>query len=248
MTFPRVVCPSGGATAADKPAPTRRTVDAFTRSLHALLALSFVGAYATAESEVFRLVHVTLGYTLGGLLVARVIWGLAGPRPARLSVLWRKVKGLGAWLGALRDGQPQWRQGQNIFMGLGVVVLLLAIAPTVLTGYLTYQAWTGEWIEEVHEFFGNVMLVAVLAHVGGVILLSGLRRRNLALPMLTGRSEGPGPDLVSRNFRPLAVMLVLAVLAFWGWQWNEAGNVRSELAASPVHAGPSRSQSTDDDD
>lgn len=66
-------------------APTRRTVDAFTRSLHAMMALSFAGAYITAESETFRLEHVTLGYTLGGVLLVRVVWGLWGPKYERWS-------------------------------------------------------------------------------------------------------------------------------------------------------------------
>ena len=44
---------------APTPVPSRRTVDAFTRTLHALLALSFAGAYITAESEIFILVHVS---------------------------------------------------------------------------------------------------------------------------------------------------------------------------------------------
>ena len=45
------------------------------RMLHWLMALSFTGAYITADGERWRLVHVTLGYTLAGLLVARVLWG-----------------------------------------------------------------------------------------------------------------------------------------------------------------------------
>lgn len=39
---------------------------------HWLFALSFVGAYLSAESEHWRLLHVTLGYSFAGLLVFRV--------------------------------------------------------------------------------------------------------------------------------------------------------------------------------
>ena len=52
------------------------------RVFHWLLALSFAGAWITAESERWRLLHVTLGYTLGGLLAFRVLWGLVGTRHA----------------------------------------------------------------------------------------------------------------------------------------------------------------------
>jgi cytochrome b len=242
--------PPQASAAAPSPAPTRRTVDGFTRSLHALLALSFVGAYLTAESEIFRLVHVTLGYTLGGLLMARVLWGLFGPRHARLSALWGKLRGLGAWWQGLRTGQASWRQAQNLYMALSVVAVLLAIAPVVLSGYVTYQEWTGEWMEEVHEFFGNFMLMAVLAHVAGVVMLSLLRRRNLAAPMLTGRVAGNGPDLIQSNHWPLAALLLAAVMSFWVWQWQGSpqGQGQADPAFSWLHPAGGKAQSEDDDD
>lgn len=249
----------GTAARTEAPAPTRRTVDAFTRTLHALLAMSFLGAYITAESEIFRLVHVTLGYTLGGLLLVRVVWGLLGPRHARLSALLGKLRGLGAWLQGLGHGlggvQASWRQGQNLYMALSVVAVLLAIAPVVLSGYVTYQEWTGEWMEEVHEFFGNFMLVAVLAHICGVVVLSLLRRRNLAIPMLTGRVEGAGPDLVKSNHGLLAILLLAAVVSFWVWQWQDAPHQQGpgEGVAVWLHPAPGKAQSIqsgdhDDDD
>lgn len=244
--------PPQASAAAPSPAPsralTRRTVDAFTRSLHALLALSFVGAYLTAESEIFRLVHVTLGYTLGGLLVARVLWGLLGPRHARLSALWGKLRGLGVWWQGLRTGQVAWRQAQNLYMALSVATVLLVIAPVVLSGYVTYQEWTGEWMEEVHEFFGNFMLMAVLAHVAGVVMLSLLRRRNLAAPMLTGRVEGAGPDLIQSNHWPLAALLLAAVMSFWVWQWQTSPEASSDSAVSWLHSAGGKAQSENDDD
>ncbi|MDH4482785.1 MAG: cytochrome b/b6 domain-containing protein, partial [Rhodoferax sp.] len=58
--------------------PTRRTVDAFMRVWHVLLALSFLGAYITADMERLRLVHVVLGYTACGLWFVRLLWGFVG--------------------------------------------------------------------------------------------------------------------------------------------------------------------------
>ena len=55
------------------------------RIFHWLLALSFAGAFLTAESERWRLVHVTLGYTVAGLVVFRLLWGVLGSRHARFS-------------------------------------------------------------------------------------------------------------------------------------------------------------------
>ena len=48
---------------------SRLVVDAPTRMFHWLFALSFVGAYLTADGERWRALHVTLGYTFAGLLL-----------------------------------------------------------------------------------------------------------------------------------------------------------------------------------
>ena len=207
---------------------SRRVVDATTRMLHWLMALSFTGAYLTADGERWRLVHVTLGYTLAGLLVCRVLWGLLGPRQARLSMLLRRLKGLPAWLKSLTGVrtlamlQPAWRQGQGLLMALAVALILGLVIPLTLSGYAVWDEWGGDWLENVYEFFGDAMLTVVLAHIGLIAFLSLLRRKNQALPMLTGRVAGVGPDLAKRNHGVLALVVLAGVLAFWGWQWREA--------------------------
>ncbi|WP_029524648.1 cytochrome b/b6 domain-containing protein [Polaromonas glacialis] len=219
--------PAGAQTQLPRP-QSRRVVDATTRMLHWLMALSFTGAYLTADGERWRLVHVSLGYTLAGLLVARVLWGQFGPRQARLSMLWRKLQGLPAWLKSLPTVtspaalQPAWRQGQNLMMALVVVLILGAVVPLTLSGYAVWDEWGGEWLEDVHEFFGNALLMMVLAHIGLIAMMSLLRRKNQALPMLTGRLPGAGPDLAKRNHGLLAALVLASVLGFWGWQWSDA--------------------------
>lgn len=69
--------------------PTRRMMDAPTRAFHWVLALCFVGAYATSEGERWRLVHITLGYTMIGLIGFRLVWLLVGLRCKQGSTPWR---------------------------------------------------------------------------------------------------------------------------------------------------------------
>lgn len=237
--------PRATASATRPPAARgRRTVDAPTRMFHWLFALGFAGAWITAESERWRLVHATLGYIVAGLLVFRLVYGLLGPQPVRLSTLARKLKAFPTWLRGVPRGQALtltwWRQGQPLAMVVATTLLLALVLPVTLSGYANYNDWGGpvgsELMEEMHEFFGNFFLVGVLAHIGLVLGLSLLRRRNLAQPMLTGRIEGEGPDLVKKNRSWLAALVLLAVLAFGAWQWQtapaggagEAGGTRVE--------------------
>ena len=64
----------------------------------------------------------------------------------------------------------------------------------------------------------------VLAHLGGTALLSLLRRKNVAAPMFTGRTEGRGPDLAKRNHTWLAWLLCAAVLGYLAWEWQQSPN------------------------
>lgn len=242
------------ASAPTRSAPRRRVIDAPTRMFHWLFALSFMGAYVTADGERWRALHVTLGYTLAGLLAFRVLYGLFGPRPARLGVLWRKLGGAPAWLRAtassLRQGRWQavnGRQGQNLLMAAAVTALLVLALPLTLSGYGAWQEWGealfGDALAELHEGLGEAFLAVVLAHLGLIAALSLLRRKNQALPMLTGRVEGPGPDLVQRNHTGLAALLLVAVLGFWAWQWQQSPQGLLPAAT----AGASVSHHEDDD-
>ena len=204
---------------------SRRVVDAPTRMFHWLFALCFAGAYITADGESLRLLHVTLGYTLAGLLGFRVVYGLVGPRHARLSLLGRKLAGWPAWLASFKSvpaTQINWRQGQNLLMALAVVALLVLVLPVTLSGYLNYNDFGGELMEDLHGAAGDIFLGVVLAHLAMIAGLSALRRKNQALPMLTGRTEGAGPDLVKHNARWLALLVLLSVLAYWTWAWRQS--------------------------
>lgn len=205
----------------------RRTVDAPTRAFHWLLAMCFAGAYATSEADGWRWLHVTFGYTMAGLLTWRVLWGLVGPRHARLSVLWRKLQGVAGWWRSARQGDmPALRSTHNLMLPLGVMSLMLMVALTAATGYLVYQDGFGESLEdvleEVHELLGNGLLVLVIGHILLMLWISVARRQNHVWPMVTGRSKTPGGDVFKRNHAWMAVVMCVAVLAFAADQWRGA--------------------------
>ncbi|MFV9472822.1 cytochrome b/b6 domain-containing protein [Advenella sp. RU8] len=222
---------------------TRRVSDAPTRMFHWLFAASFLIAYLTADGEQWRLLHVTSGYTMAGLLVFRIVYGLFGPRQVSLKSLWNKVSNAPQWLRNAISSQSvsgiNWRQGQNMLMALAIILLLLMTIPLTLSGYGTYNDWSdflgGDWLEDLHEFFGEAFLIVVLAHLGLIIGLSFLRRKNQASPMLTGRVEGTGPDLVKNNRGWLAILILVTVLAYGAFEWQQSPNgLVSPVAISSI--------------
>jgi cytochrome b len=224
------VTPTPPATPLAPQGPGRLVTDAPMRMFHGLFALSFVGAYISADSEHWRMVHVVLGYTLAGLLAFRIVYGLVGPRPARFSTMWRKVKGAKAWLKTIQDawgpgGSWQavaWRQAPVLCMAMSLLALLGVVLPLTLSGYGTFHEWGGdlgnEVFESLHEFFGHTALSLVLLHLALLAGQSLWRQKNLALPMLTGRIDGRGPDLIAHQRTWLAILLLLCVLAYIVWE------------------------------
>ncbi len=171
-----------------------RVWDPLVRIFHWSLVALFAFAFLTADE--WDSAHELAGYTIGGLVALRIVWGLVGSRHARFTSF---VKGPGTVLGFLTDSiamRARRYLGHNPAGGAMVIALLLAIAIISATGWMmtTNAFWGVEWVEEVHEAasFGTLGLIAL--HVGGVILASVEHRENLVKAMFTGAKRAPGPQ------------------------------------------------------
>lgn len=192
------------------------------RVFHWLSVLSFAGAYLSAESERWRLLHVTLGYTLGGLVMFRLVWGLLGTRHARFREFVRGPAAVLRYLRSLRSGTPEHHIGHNPAGALAIVLMLASGLVLLATGWAAYNEVAGEWVAQMHELAANLMLSLVAVHLLGVASASFQHHENLVRAMLTGYKRGPAEQGVQRAWWGLAAVILLAVLAFWFLQWRSA--------------------------
>jgi len=179
-----------------------RVWDPFVRIFHWSLVLTFTVAYLTGEELEF--LHNNTGYAVLGLVVLRIVWGFIGPRYARFRDF---VYSPAEVRGFLRDtlGQRARRYlGHNPAGGAMIVVMLLSLLATTVTGiaYLGIEdgtgplamlagspEWAGEMLEEIHEFLANLMVLLVVVHIIGVIVESRLHHENLVKAMFNGRKR-----------------------------------------------------------
>lgn len=196
--------------------------DAPVRVFHWLLVLCFAGAWLTAESEHWRLVHVTLGYTMAGLAAFRVIWGLVGTQHARFASFVRGPRAVWTYLRSLVGPRPEHHTGHNPAGALAIVGLLGLIALTAASGWATYSELGGEWLEDLHEAAANTLMVLVVVHIAGVVVGSVVHRENLVRAMFTGRKPAPPAEGIRRGWASLAAVMLAAVLGFWWLQWQSA--------------------------
>ena len=208
-----------------------RIWDAPVRVFHWLLVLSFAGAWLSAESERWRLLHVTLGYTLGGLLVFRLVWGVVGTRYARFGNFVRGPAAVLRYLRSIRAKRPEHHLGHNPAGAVAIVLLLALGLAIVATGYVTYNDLGPGWVAELHDLLANAMLLVIFGHLVGVVTASLQHRENLVRSMLTGYKNGAADQGIRRSWTLVAVLMVLAVLLFWWLQWRSAPQPDTAAAA-----------------
>ena len=169
--------------------PTVRVWDLFVRTFHWSLVALFIVAFATGD-EIER-VHIAVGYTVAGLVAARIVWGFIGSRHARFSDFVRPpAETLDYMRQAVRGRAPRYI-GHNPAGGLMTLALLGMIMAISGTGFMmtTDAFWGAEWVEDVHEGLVYATLGLIALHVAGVVVTSIEHRENLVRAMITGRKR-----------------------------------------------------------
>lgn len=164
--------------------------DVFVRIFHWSLVAAFGVAFYTHASEWDRLIHVQAGYIAGGLIIARIGWGLMATGYANfdtfpLNPIWA-IK----YLYRVLRGRAKHYIGHNPTGALVIYAMLGIGLLAVGSGCIVYN---GGWIFEdpyvaasFHHYttWGWVILVAL--HVTGVLFESFVHKDNLIWAMITG--------------------------------------------------------------
>lgn len=188
------------------------------RVFHWLLVVSFFGAWLSAESEQWELLHVTLGYTVLGLILFRLVWGVFGTRHARFSSFVRGRAAVGRYLRSLLHGKPEHYIGHNPAGAVAIIVLLILGLAVSVSGWAVYATTGGEAFEELHEVLATFMLVIVGVHVAAVLAASWIHGENLVGAMLTGRKRGRPADGIKHSWIWLGLLLLAVVFGLCWWQ------------------------------
>lgn len=177
--------------------------DPFVRIFHWVLVLAFFIAYITEED--FLTIHSYAGYTVLALIVLRIIWGVIGTRHARFTDFVYSPQTIKHFLKETLYLRAKRYLGHNPAGGAMVILLLVSLLMTTITGLAVYgageqagpmAAWFSggskfweDVYEEVHEFFANFTLFLVFVHVAGVIVESFIHKENLVKSMIDGMKK-----------------------------------------------------------
>ena len=116
---------------------TVRVWDRFVRVFHWALVAAFTAAYFLSEDETLTL-HTWAGYTVASLVLARIVWGLIGPRHARFSnFLYRPSTALSYFKNLLLFRAERY-VGHSPAGGMMVAALLISLLLTTFSGMAYY--------------------------------------------------------------------------------------------------------------
>jgi cytochrome b len=180
--------------------------DPLVRFFHWALVLAVALVFLAADDLLG--LHVLAGYMVLGLILFRLLWGLAGPRHARFSDFLFRPRAVFAYLRDLVTLHAKRYLGHGPAGGAMVAALLLSLLLTTLSGLALYggrefagplrnfmagvdDRWTGV-AEGTHEFFAGVTAFLVFVHIAGVLFSSLVHRENLIKAMLTGFKKRGG--------------------------------------------------------
>jgi cytochrome b len=177
-----------------------RIWDPLIRLFHWTLVAAFFTAYIIEDDWLG--LHALAGYTVLGLLLFRIVWGVIGTRHARFTDF---VCSPARTLRYLKDAlafRARRYLGHNPAGAAMILAMMFSLIATTVTGLALYgyaefsgplaglmgevSGWPGDSLEDVHESLADFTVMLVLLHVAGVVFSSLLHGENLVRSMFTG--------------------------------------------------------------
>ena len=201
------------------------------RLFHWLLVAGLVGQWITAEllDDAMDL-HFYIGYFLLGLIIFRILWGIAGTRYARFVDFVKGPVKTFQYAQALAKRNPPSYTGHNPVGGLMVMATLLVVGLQAISGlFITddvfangpYYGQVSQETEKLmgwlhHNLFDLIMAIAAI-HIVAILFYQIILQYDLVKPMLTGKKNVEESQAISHSKILLAIILVAIVAAFVYW-------------------------------
>ena len=150
--------------------------------------------------------HVALGFGLCIGLVARLVWGVAGPEHARLQALWHPTAWIGFFLARRAPHLPMAghdRRATGAYLAFYLLAVAMVTTGLTLAGRahnrgplaaaLFDTIGRGLWLERLHEWGLYAMTAFICMHLAAMALAEKRRGYPVAQGMVSGYQYVPIP-------------------------------------------------------
>jgi len=192
-------------------------------TLVAMVLIGYLTGYVFAENTMG--IHLWAGYITVILLIFRLTWGLFGSEYSRLETFTFSPKHIFEHMKELATLRPVRHYiGHNPTGSIMVFGLLFVLITITLSGLLILGGEenqgplagaasyiVGHWGKIIHSGFVILLLVMIVAHIGGVYVEMKLTGEDLIKSMISGLKKIPAntPALQLRKAKPLAASVVI---------------------------------------
>lgn len=135
--------------------------------------------------------HEIAGYVALAVVAVRLVWAWTGPAYARFASFIVSPAKSFAYARQMATRSEPRSMGHNPLGGWMILALLLVVTLLGVTGWLytTDRFWGVEWVETLHSWLADLLIVLVSLHVTGVLYASYRHRENLIASMVHGRKR-----------------------------------------------------------
>lgn len=156
------------------------------RIFHWALIVALAAAWYTARGD--AMLHAWAGYSVAGLIVFRIWWGLAGSRFARFDGANASPRAVVTFIREVATFQAPRYLGRDPIGGLFLLAVVVLLGAVCATGFaMTTLSIGGEpWVRTLHGWAFAILLVLIPFHILAVIISSWVHDDNLIGSMLTG--------------------------------------------------------------
>lgn len=215
--------------------PMRLVWDLPIRLFHWIFAGGFLVAAAIAllggEDSPYLPYHAIIGLVLLLVVCWRILWGLVGSRYARFDSFPLTPGSLASYLKDALTGRGQRHVGLNPASAYITLIMLGLVIGLGVTGVMMGQG--NEGIKNLHELFAYAMLVAIAAHLTGILMHTIRHRENIALTMVHGRKD-VAPEAATPSLHAPAALLFLLITAVWAAALVSLSNIQAGSINVPV--------------
>lgn len=199
-----------------------------TRIFHWLLVIGLVTAYILGEEEGLLNMHTAVGYSVGILIIFRIIWGIAGPKYSRFRDFPVGLKAFKSFITDMNQSKSK-SAGHNpaasvVMLGILLMCLMIVISGALLLasqgqGFFSSLrvGLTEDSLKEIHEIAVNVIIGLVILHLlGNLVDFIFNRKTGTLSSIFTGYKNVKGEGIRLNSSQVIiAVLWILAALAIF---------------------------------
>jgi len=193
-------------------------------TLVALIGFSWLSAELGGNWMIW---HTQSGFITAGLIIFRVIWGVAGSWSARFSQFVKPPKQVIAYV---KGEDKNEHLSHNPLGALGVLAILLLVSIQVITGLFSNDDIFIEGplahlvsydlsleITEIHEAVFNLLLLVIAIHIAAVLYHQKIRKERIVQSMFHGRkpSAFAATEMKTPTVALIVALTVGAGISLW---------------------------------